>query len=88
MRHTSEGKHPTGAWPRLALVDFPVALRVEAHLEEAVFGIVTFAAAGASQVAAPGGSVTIVIFGHRERSAATAGDQEHAKWARILARIN
>lgn len=80
MRHMGFRKHPRGTWSEgLAVVDFPIALGVESHLEEAVFGIVAFAAAGTNHVAAPGGSEAVVIFGYRERSAATAGNQEHAE---------
>ena len=52
---------------------------MKAHLEEAVFGVVALATAGADQVAAPGGSLTIIVLGDGEGGAAAAGDQEHAK---------
>lgn len=57
-----------------ALVDFPIALRVESHLEQAVFGIVALAAAGADDVATPRGSLLVVVFRDGEGRAATAGD--------------
>ena len=60
---------------------------MESYLKEAVLGVVTLAAAGADHVTTPGGSLAIVILGHSERGAATAGDQEHAKGARGLAAI-
>jgi len=63
----------------LAVVDLPVTLRMESHLEEAVFGIVALAAAWAFEIAAPGGALVIVVFGDREGGAATARDQEHAE---------
>jgi len=52
---------------------------MKAHLEEAVLGVVGFAAPGTGQVAAPGGSLPIVILGHGEGCSAAAGDQEHAE---------
>jgi hypothetical protein len=52
---------------------------MESHLKQPVFGIVTLAASGANQVAAPGGALAVVILGDREGRAAAAGDQEHAK---------
>jgi len=52
---------------------------MKAHLEEAVLGVVAFAAPGTGQVAAPGGSLTIVILGDGEGCSAAAGDQEHAE---------
>ena len=73
---------------RLAVIDFPIAFSMESHLEEAVLRIMAFAAAGTDHVAAPGGSVAIVIFGDGEGGAATAGDQEHSEWARSHAGVN
>ena len=64
----------TGSCAALTLVDLPIAFRVESHLEEAVLGVVAFAAPGAGQVAAPGGSLTIVILGDGEGCATAAGD--------------
>jgi hypothetical protein len=48
----------------LAFVDFPVAFGVESHLEQTVLGIVVLAAAWADEIAAPGGSLAIVVFGN------------------------
>ena len=62
-----------------AIVDFPIAFGMESHLEEAVLGIVTLAATGTFQIAAPCGAPVVVVFGYRECSAATAWDQEHAE---------
>ncbi|HKF01381.1 MAG TPA: hypothetical protein VKB49_03665 [Candidatus Sulfotelmatobacter sp.] len=39
----------------------------------------TLATPGADQVAAPGGTLAIVVFGDREGRAATAWDEEHAQ---------
>ena len=58
----------------LTFVDLPVAFGVKSHLEEAVFGIVTFAASGADHVAAPGGAFAVVVFGDGEGGAAAARD--------------
>jgi len=63
----------------LAVVHLPISLRVKADLQEAVLGIVPLAAAGANQIAAPRGSLAIVVLGHGERGSATARDQEHAQ---------
>ena len=65
----------------LAVIDFPVAFGLESYLEEAIFGIVAFAASGTDHIAAPGGSVAIVIFRDGEGCSATAGDEEHAEGA-------
>ena len=67
-----------GSCAPLTLVDFPIALRVESHLEETVLGVVALAAAGADQVAAPGRALAVVVLGHGEGCAAAAGDQKHA----------
>jgi hypothetical protein len=56
-----------------ALVDFPIAFGVESHLEKAILGVVAFAAAGAAHVAAPGGTLAVVVFGDGEGRAAAAG---------------
>jgi hypothetical protein len=68
-----------GEGRRLALVDFPVAFGVESHLEQTVLGIVVFAAAGANEIAAPGGPLAIVVFGNCEGGSTTAWDEEHAE---------
>ena len=64
---------------QLTVVDFPIAFGVESHLEEAVLGVVAFAAAGAGHVAAPGGAFAVVVFGDGECGAAATGDEEHAE---------
>ena len=70
---------PREAECRLAVVDFPISFRMESHLKKAVFGIMAFAAAGADQIAAPGGALAIVVLGDGEGGAAAAGDEEHAE---------
>jgi hypothetical protein len=52
---------------------------MKAHLQEAVFGIVLFAASPTGHVAAPGGAALVVVFGDGESCAAAAGDEEHAE---------
>ncbi len=47
---------------------------MEAHLEQTILGVVSLLAGRASQVAAPGGALMIVVFGHGEGGAAAAGD--------------
>jgi hypothetical protein len=61
------------------LVDLPVSLGMESHLKEPVLGVVTFAASWADQIAAPSGTVAVIIFGDGEGRAAAAGDEEHAQ---------
>jgi len=50
---------------------------MESHLEETVLGIVTLAASGAGEIAAPSGALTIVVFRDGEGGAAAAGDEKH-----------
>jgi hypothetical protein len=52
---------------------------VKSHLQQAVFGVVSFSAFWARDVAAPGGTALVVVFGDRERLAAAAGEEEHAE---------
>lgn len=54
---------------------------MESHLEEAVFGVVMFAASGADHVTAPGSTLAVVILGDREGDAAAARDEKHAERA-------
>src|SRR5215469_12143013 len=75
----NRGREAQGERIGLALVHLPVALRMESHLKEPVLGVVTLATSGADQVAAPGGALAIVVFGHGEGCAAAAGDEEHAQ---------
>jgi hypothetical protein len=63
----------------LAFVDLPVSVRVESHLQKAVLGIVALAAAGADEIAAPSGSLAVVVFSNGEGGSAAAWDQEHAE---------
>lgn len=57
---------------------------MESHLKQAVLGIVTFAAAGAGQIAAPRSALAIVVLGHREGGAATARHEKHAEGLGLL----
>jgi len=70
------GRVPTRS---LAVIDFPVALGVKSHLKQTVLGIVTLAAAGTLQITAPRGALVIIVLCDGERSAAAAGDEEHAQ---------
>ena len=70
-----------GSCAALTLVDLPIAFPVESHLQKTVPGVVALAAAGADQVAAPGRALAIVVLGHGEGRATTAGDEEHAEGA-------
>src|SRR5215469_4500475 len=85
-----EAARPPGPRPSegSAAVDFPVAFGLESHLEQAVLGIVAFTAFRTNQIAAPGGTLTVVIFGYGKSCAAAARDQEHAERARGLAAID
>ena len=58
----------------LTFVDLPVAFGVKSHLEEAVFGVVAFAAAGTAEIAAPSRALAVVVFGDGEGGAAAARD--------------
>jgi hypothetical protein len=62
---------------RLAFIDLPVSLALIAELQQTVFRIVPFAALRTLQIAAPCGSLAIIIFGHGECCPTTAGDKEH-----------
>ena len=52
---------------------------MEPHLKKPVSGVVTLPTPGADQVARPGGTLAIVVFGDREGRAATAWDEEHTQ---------
>lgn len=52
---------------------------MKSYAEEAILGIVAFAAAGTDEIAAPSGAMTIIIFGNSEGGAATAGNKEHSE---------
>src|ERR1700685_3732826 len=58
-------------------VDLPESVALIADLQQPVLGIVTFAAGRAGEVAAPGCTLAVVVFGHGKGCAAAAGDQEH-----------
>src|ERR1700757_917556 len=75
-RTSAEGRRPRR---RLTLVYLPISFSVESHLQQTVLGIVPLASAGAGQITAPGCALMIVIFRHRKRGSATAGDEEHAQ---------
>src|SRR5579862_464885 len=68
----------------LAVIHFPIAFGMKAHLEQAVPGIVALAAAGADQIAAPCRSLMIVVLGDRKGRAATARDEEHPQAGVLL----
>jgi hypothetical protein len=59
------------------LVYLPISGALVAELQQTVFGVMPFAAPGAFQVAAPGGSLAIVIFGNGKCGPATARDEVH-----------
>lgn len=52
---------------------------MESHLEQAVLRVMALAASGTGEIATPGGTLAIVVFGDGEGRAAAAGDQEHAE---------
>src|ERR1700689_4791976 len=58
-------------------VDLPESVALIAHLQQPGLGIVTFSAGRAGEVAAPGCTLAVVVFGHGKGCAAAAGDQEH-----------
>jgi hypothetical protein len=60
-----------------ALVHFPIALAVIADLQEPVFRVVPLAAVGTGQIPAPSRTLAVVVFGHREGCATTAGHEVH-----------
>jgi len=62
-----------------AVVYLPVSFRVKSDLQQPVLGVVPFAASRTYQVAAPCGSLMIVVFGDRKGFSAAAGDEEHAQ---------
>jgi hypothetical protein len=71
---------------KLALVHLPISLGVESHLQQAVLGIVSFAAARTDEIAAPARTLVVVILGDGKRGSATAGDEEHAqRWLGLRA---
>ena len=57
----------------LTPIHSPVSLAVEAELQQAVLGIVSLAALGTLQIAAPRRALAIVVLGDCESCAATAG---------------
>src|SRR5208282_3782783 len=63
----------------LALVDFPVSLRMESHLQQSVLGVVPLAASGTDQISAPGRALMGVILRHGKRRSTTAWHQKHAQ---------
>ena len=81
MALLNRGKGPVKG---LALVDFPVPVGVESHLEKAVLGIVSIAATGAHQITAPGRSLAIVVFRYGKRCAAAAGHEKHPQWRLVV----
>jgi hypothetical protein len=61
----------------LTLIYRPIPATLVPDLQQPVFRIVPLLTVGTLQVSAPGGSLTIVIFGDGEGSPAAAGNQEH-----------
>src|SRR5436305_5006003 len=62
----------------LTTINFPEALPVVIHAQDAVLGIVTLSTSGTWKEAADMGALPVEIFGNREGRAATARDQKHA----------
>jgi hypothetical protein len=58
----------------LAVIHFPVAVRVIAQLQQAVFGVVPLSATGADQVPAPILAFAVVFLGNGKAGATTAWD--------------
>ena len=46
-------------------------------MQRAIFWVMPFTATGTLQIAGPGRSLTIVVFGNHKRGPATAGDEIH-----------
>jgi hypothetical protein len=63
----------------LALIDFPVTLRMESHLQQPVLGIVSLPASGTNEVAAPSRALMVVVLCYGECGPATARHQKHAE---------
>jgi len=60
-----------------AIIHLPVAFALIADLEKPIFWVVPLLAVGAFQIAAPGGSLAIVVFSDRESRPAAAGNHKH-----------
>jgi hypothetical protein len=63
--------------PCSTFVYFPIAGALVSKLQQAVFGVVPLATAGAFQIATPGGALPVIVFRDNKGSAATAWDKEH-----------
>ena len=62
---------------RSALIHLPISCALIAELQQAVLGVMPFAAVGTLQITAPRCSLAIIVFGNSERGPATARDQVH-----------
>jgi hypothetical protein len=61
----------------LAFIHRPVSFALIAQLQQTVLGVMSFAALGTFQIAAPGGSLMIIVLGNGKSGSATAGDEIH-----------
>src|SRR5579884_4119706 len=70
----------------LTLIYLPITISLIPEFEDAVLGIVPFAASGTRHVPAPTRAAPVVVGRNRERRTATARNQVHHKalWTQVL----
>jgi len=63
--------------PEGLTIYFPISFALITDLQQTVLRVVALLAIGTFQIAAPGCSLTIVVFRDREGGSTAAGDDEH-----------